>query len=265
MAGLYLPRAEGGRGLVCLEHAWETETLAAEIYLHNNSDPQVKQAMCHMVQVAKGNQNGLVSHAKWIGEKYGYTNLLPTYGDEINPTKTINLLRNKQKRSLREEREGKVIHGAFAWETRKPECDKAETLTWLRNGCFKAKTEGLIAASQDGVIHTAAYCHRILGENCSPICRECGGAVETLGHILSACESYKWSLYKTRHDGILNVLVRAAAEELKIQIPENRWDNNQRIKSAIYGGERAVFQVDQCFQTKGRIEARRPDGQNGKR
>ena len=105
-------------------------------------------------------------------------------------------MRNEQKRRLREEREGKVIHGAFARETRKPECDKAVTHAWLRNGCFKAKTEGLIAASQDGVIQTAAYCHRILGESCNPICRECGGAVETLGHILSVCESYKWSLYE---------------------------------------------------------------------
>ena len=61
VAGLYLPRAEGGRGLVFLEHAWETEMLAAAIYLHTNSDPQVKQAMCHMEQVAKGNPNGLVS------------------------------------------------------------------------------------------------------------------------------------------------------------------------------------------------------------
>ena len=70
---LYLPRA-GGRGLICLEHAWETDTLAVAIYLNINSNPQVRQAMCNT------NLNGLVAHALGIGEKYNLTNLLPATG-----------------------------------------------------------------------------------------------------------------------------------------------------------------------------------------
>ncbi len=54
-------------------------------------------------------------------------------------------------------------------------------------------------------------------------------------------------------------MVGAAAKKMKIQIPVNRWDANQRIKSAVYWDERAVILVDQCIPTKGRIEARRPD------
>ena len=46
--------------------------------------------------------------------------------------------------------------------------------------------------------------------------------METLGHILSVCEGFKWSLYKARHDGILNILVGAAARRLGLQIPKNR-------------------------------------------
>ena len=186
VARLYLPRAEGGRGLVCLEHSWETETLAAVIYLHDNLDPQVRQAMKHMEEVADENPNGMVSHAKRISEKYDLTNLLPTQEDKINPTKITNMVKNEQRRRLREEREGKIIHGVFAREVNKPECDKTATHAWLKNGSFKAETEGLIVAAQDGVIHTLAYRHRILGAVGNPMCRECGGTVE-LDHILSAC------------------------------------------------------------------------------
>ncbi len=259
VARLYLPREEGGRGLVCLEQAWETETLAAVNYLHNNADPQVRQAMGHMEEEADNNPNGLVSHAKRICEKYDLETLLPTQGDQINPTKIANKVRNEQKRRLREERRGKTIHGVFAIETSRPECDRVATHAWLKNGSFRAETEGLIIAAQDGVIHTAAYRHRMLGETGNPMCGECRKAVETLGHILAACEGFKWSLYKATHDGILNVLVGVAARKLGVRIPANRWDANQVVKSAVYGGERATILVDQCIPTKGQIEARRPD------
>ena len=201
----------------------------------------------------------MVSHAKRISEKYDITNLLPTQEDMINPTKITNMVKNEQRRRLREEREGKIIHGVFAREVNKPECYKTVTHAWLKYGSVKAETEGLIVAAQDGVIHTLAYRHRILGAVGNPMCRECGGTVETLGYILSACEGYKWSLYKARHDGILNVLVGAVARKLKIRGPANRWDANQNVKSAVYGGEKAVILVDQCIPTKGRIEAQRPD------
>ena len=120
---------------------------------------------------------------------------------------------------------GKTVHGTFARETNKPECDRTATHAWLRNGRFGAETKGLLVAAQDGVIHTAAYRHRILREGCSQICREYGEASETIGHILAACEQDKWNLYKTRHDGLLNVLVSAAAKVLGVHLPKNRWGN----------------------------------------
>ena len=57
--------------------------------------------------------------------------------------------------------------------------------------------------------------------------------MEILGHILSACEGYKWSLYNARHDGFLNILVAVAAKKLGIQIPKNQWEDNQRVKIAV--------------------------------
>ncbi len=169
VARLYLPRNEGGRGLINMEHMWEVETLTAAAYLHSNPDQQVRLAMRYREQLADTDPNGLVAHALGIGKRYHLTNLLPGEGAEgelLTLKKISNIVRASQKQGLREERAGKTIHGAFAIETSRPECDRAATHAWLRNGRFRAETEGLLVAAQDGVTHTAAYRHRILKEGC---------------------------------------------------------------------------------------------------
>ena len=262
VARIYLPRNEGGRGLINIEHMWEIETLTATAYLHSNPDQQVRLAMRYREQLVDTNPNGLEAHALGIGEKYHLANLLPGEGDEdghLTLKKISSTVRASQKQKLREERVGKTIHGAFPAETNGPDCDKAATHAWLKNGRFRAETEGLLVAAQDGVIHTAAYRHRILKERCDQTCRECGEEVETIGHILAACGQYKWSLYKTRHAGLLNVLVGAAARVLGVRMPKNRWGGRRSVRSAVYGGKDITILVDQCIPTKEKIEARRPD------
>ena len=70
VARIYLPRNEGGRGLINMEHMWEIDTLMAAAYLHSNPDQQVRLAMHYREQLVDTNPNGLVAHALGIGEKY---------------------------------------------------------------------------------------------------------------------------------------------------------------------------------------------------
>ena len=86
-----------------------------------------------MEQLAETNPNGLVAHTLGID----LTNLTPVFGDEsehINPIKIANMVRTRHKQSLIDERVGKIIHGTFARETGRPECDKVPTHAWRRNG-----------------------------------------------------------------------------------------------------------------------------------
>ena len=106
IARLYLPRNEGGRGLVNLEHKWEVETPMAATYLHSNPEQQVKLAMQYMEQLADTNSIGLVVHALGIGDSYQLTNLPPALEDEdehLTPIMTANIVRTRQKQSLKEE------------------------------------------------------------------------------------------------------------------------------------------------------------------
>ena len=108
------------------------------------------------------------------------------------------------------------------------------------------------------MIHTAVNRQRILKERCDQACRECGKEAETIGHILAACGQYKWSLYKTRHNGLLNVLVGAVAEVLGVREPKNRWVGRRSIRSVVYGEKDTTILVYQCIPTKEEIGARRP-------
>ena len=83
----------------------------------------------------------------------------------------------------------------------------------LSEGRLRPKTEALMFAAQDDVLHTRWYQNRILRNSSLLMCRECGKAMEMVKHILNMCEPKGFSLYKERHDrAILIVLWRLLKE-----------------------------------------------------
>ncbi len=105
VARLYQTRAEGGRGLVSLEQAWETETVATALYLHENHDPQVSKAMRYLEQRVKAGKKGMVSQAFEIWGKYGMTDLFQievTTECPWSPGYAIKEIRLRQKQWLKE-------------------------------------------------------------------------------------------------------------------------------------------------------------------
>ena len=262
VARLYQARTVAGKGLVILEKAWETETIATALYLHSNQVSQVRDAMHYLEQVATPIKNGLVQNALENAQKYEIGDLLRV-GKEghraQDPRSTIREIRARQRQGLGEERAGKAIHGIFQAEVDRRGCDRRATCAWMRSGRFRAETEDLIIAAQDGIIHIAAYRHGMIKDGRDPTCRECGTMMETMGHIMAACSDYKWNRYKKRHDAVLDILVGAVPERHGITIPRNRWTRSGTAMGAVYEGEMATILVDQCIPTKGHFAAIRPD------
>ena len=92
---------------------------------------------------------------------------------------------------------------------------------WLSDGRFQFKTEALVVAAQDGVILTRAYRARVLKELIPQACRVCKQALETIRHILSACEPLHWT---ERHDKALYRLMLALAAKYQLAVPQGlRW------------------------------------------
>lgn len=132
----------------------------------------------------RGKQS-ILTHEEEVHQKYGMAGALP--GTAAALTRT---LRERQKGLLRWHLTEKKLHGVFAKQTRRPAVDRRATHAWLQDGRLQAKTEALIVAAQDGVVHTGVYQTRILKrKDASSKCRNCESE-ETLGHILSKCRSY---------------------------------------------------------------------------
>ena len=94
--------------------------------------------------------------------------------------------------------------------------DKKATHKWLMDRKLRSQTEGMLLAAQDRVIQTRVYQVKIMGDPGELFCRACGEREETIGHILSSCPEYYWTLYKEGHDSVLYQLVRLVARKLSI-------------------------------------------------
>ena len=115
---LYLPRKEGGRGLIGVEKTWEREVVSADCYLKTCSDPQVKEAVQGMRRLENQLVQTPISRAREILAEYE----VPTYvlawvgADPEAPGAGAcqKLLKARQQESLRERHESKVVHGVYA-------------------------------------------------------------------------------------------------------------------------------------------------------
>ncbi len=129
------------------------------------------------------------------------------------------MIKTVQLERLREKMAANKLHGVFYRQTLLLSTDREATNRWLNECRLRAETEGIIIAAQDGVIHTRVY-RRKIQKKVELTCRMCGEEEESLGHILSSCQEYLWSLYKQRHDRVLYQLVRGVAENLKPTLPD---------------------------------------------
>ena len=85
--------------------------------------------------------------------------------------------------------------------------DEKDSWLWLKRGYLKKETEGLILAAQDQAIRTNWIKRMIDKVDISPKCRMCGGADETVSHIVSECKQLAQNEYKKcRHDKIAAIL-----------------------------------------------------------
>ena len=228
---LYLPRSEGGRGLKDLAELWEGEVVAKAVYLVNSSDDQLKGVVRHQLERAGRGCSSLISTANSILNRYelqveiGQAGVLTGAGDRVAPKLLANRLKVAQRDVFVSRLEAKTIHSVFFKQCQEEGWDTSLSHQWLKDGRLQARTESLIVAAQDGVIHTRAFRHSVLKiPNLSPKCRLCGRADETLGHVLLSCDTLKWTLYKERHDKVLYQVVLALARKFNIILPERlKW------------------------------------------
>ena len=102
---LYVPRKEGGRGLISIEDCVESVVRGLEVYVHGSEE--------RLIQAARG--------------------------IKIDGLEAASALKRSKKEKRLEDWEEKVLHGQYLRQTKEVRCDQC--WAWLQNGDLKREIE----------------------------------------------------------------------------------------------------------------------------
>ena len=223
---IYIPRKEGGRGLLSVQDCVEAEEMSLSKYIEESSEEWLK-----------------------LVEKEG---VLPKWDKET----TGKVLKQKKKTERKVNWKTKEMHGQFVRQT--GEVASKEMWTWLERGEMKKETEALIVAAQDQALSTNAVKVKIYKQEGTTACRMCKNKDETVGHLLSECSKLAQTEYKNRHDKVANVVHWSLCKKYGLQCAE-KWYEHQGKKMPVLENEEVKILWDINIQTDHVIEHRRPD------
>ena len=115
---LYIPRKEGGRGLISIKDCVELAIRGLEVYVHGCEE--------RLIQAARG--------------------------DKIDGLDAASVLKRSKIEKRLKDWEEKVLHGQYLRQTEEVRSDQC--WAWLQNGGLKRETESLIVAAQNQSIRT---------------------------------------------------------------------------------------------------------------
>ena len=131
---LYIPRKEGGRGLISTEDCVESAITGLEVYIHGSEE--------RLIQAAKG--------------------------DKIDGLEAVSVLKRSKKEKRLEDWEKKVLHGQYLTQTKEVRSDQC----WAY-GDLKRETESLIVAAHSQSIRKNLVKARIEKNQGDSLCRVC--------------------------------------------------------------------------------------------
>ena len=218
---LYLPRSEGGRGLIGIEDTVTVAIAALEEYVRESEERLLVAA-----SMVDGDIREAVS-AKQLKK-------------DFRKTKADNWRKKK-------------LHGN--WVTRTDSKD-LERWNWLKDGTLKRRTEALICAAQEQSLRTNMVKAKIDKTQTDSKCRICKQADETVSHILSECRNLAQREYKKRHDMVGKRIHWEICRKYKVKVKEKWYEHEPE---AVVETEKCKILWDFMVQTDARIPARRPD------
>ncbi|KAL1446054.1 hypothetical protein WDU94_005517 [Cyamophila willieti] len=226
---LYLPRKEGGRGLVNIKLLCMKQELKMKERFQKCNDETMKK----IVQVDK---------------KYTALNLSENIRPDVHPTTNQDLINTWKSKSL---------HGRYLNFVNDENINKNVSFNWMKNGYLHPETEGFYTAIQDKVIRTRNYEKIILKNDITDKCRKCQQVGETIEHIMGGCSELANNMYLSRHNQVAKVVHQNLAIEHKLikhTTPFYKYSPEQVIEN-----DNAILYWDQPIQTDRSITCNRPD------
>ena len=217
---LYIPKNEGGRGLISIEDCVELAIRGLEVYVHGSEEI--------LIQVARG--------------------------DKIDGLEPASVLKRSKKEKRLEDWEEKVLHGQYLSQTK--EVRSGQCWAWLQNGDLKRETESLIVAAQNQSIRTNLVKAKIDKSQGECLCRMCRKVDESIDHIVSYCSKLTLKEYKRRHDNLGKIVHWKLARKFNFEAGDKSYEDEPE---SVLENEDYKILWDFSIQTDHVIEARRPD------
>ena len=217
---LYIPRKEGGGGLISIEDCVELAIRGLEVYVNGSEE--------RLIQAARG--------------------------DKIDGLEVASILKKLKKERRLKDWEEKPLHGQYLRQTK--EVSSEQSWRWLQNGDLKRETESLIVAAQNQSIRTNLVKAKIDKSQGDSLCRLCKKADESIDHIVSGCSKLAQKEYKRRHDNLGKIVHWKVAKECRFEVA-SKWYEHE--PESVLENEDYKILWDFSIQTDHVIEARRPD------
>ena len=115
----YIPRKDGGRGLIDIGDCVELEVRGLEVYVHRSEE--------RLLQGARG--------------------------DRVDGLEAASVLKRAKKEKRLQDGEEKALRGQYLRQTKKVRSE--QSWVWLQNGDLKRETKSLIVAAQNQGIRTS--------------------------------------------------------------------------------------------------------------
>ena len=218
---LYLPRKDGGRGLLGVEDTVNIAKVSLKRYVNNSTER-------------------LLSSLRIIEDDA----FIESEADA-----------KKRKRTERKENwKEMTLHGQFLRQT--DDIGGEDRWLWLKQGNLKRETESLILAAQEQAIRTNVIKAKIDNTQEQSKCRMCGEKDETVNHLISECSKMAQREYKRRHDWVGRRVHWDVCKKYGIVL-NDKW--YQHEPGSVIENDKCKILWDFTVQTDHIIQARRPD------
>ena len=218
---LYLPRKDGGRGLLGVEDTVNIAKVSLKRYVNNCTER-------------------LLSSLRITEE-----------GEVIESEADV----KKRKRMERKENwKEKTLHGQFLRQT--DDIAGEDRWLWLKQGNLKRETESLILAAQEQAVRTNVIKAKIDNTQEQSKCRMCGEKDETVNHLISECSKMAQREYKRRHDWVGRRVHWDVCKKYGIEV-NDKWYQHEPV--SVIENDKCKILWDFTVQTDHIIQARRPD------
>ena len=246
MDRIYLPRREGGLGLIEINHTYRATILSMGQYINSSRDKTISMVKDHQNKCLSQQ----TSNTK-LAENFNGGQLKNTTENNDNPATLIarKMREEYSKREMETRKEGwrqNKRAGKFMEELNQKYIDKEASLQWLKHGKLPFDEERIITAGQDQGLLTNGF-KKMIGIQKNDQCRFCHSAIESPSHLMSGCQILLADgHYTARHNKVCKYLHWKICGEMQLERTQYIWEHEPPPITS--NGKVTVF-YDKIIQT----------------